>query len=1162
MFFTCVNESQEINLGNEIEKGIDRHLSVFPFDQKDLAYIFGEDFDDEDSSISYIVSSSSSQYSTCGSEIDENLGTHNKSSKTKFSKQRLYIGSANIPPHASSKNAQITAFRHSLPVWNLKRKILTSIKQYPVTLITGGTGCGKTTQVPQFLLEDAAENSTPIQIMCTQPRRLPAISIAKRVALERGEMLGDTIGYHIRLEQRISSKTALTYCTSGVLLRKLTNDELASDITHVILDEVHERETNTDYLLIVLRWALSRRPDLRVVLMSATMGDNINKFLKYFENQGICHIDVPSRLFNVDCFFLPEIIALTGYQSNSSFGMFNNNKSNTNGTKVKEEHFSIFQPSQFTTTPAFDPFESSNVQDPFGYEDSNNVMNPFAYADNSNKFDSFAYENGNKFNSSPMCNSNSSYIDQLLVDRPSFADKTFLFKFRVGMRLLPQKAIVDKYLDSGGRQWRDSVDIDLVVATLKYLIDSSVQGAIIVFLPGYEEICNVYYRIMSIFEDGKFNFEPVIFTLHSQINMNAQQKVFERVKEGQRKVDDIVFVVDSGKAKEKSYDSSTHVARLNIRWIAQSNAEQRKGSFNFINGFSKSFWINLHFTGRAGRCQSGYCFRLYTMEDYEKMEPSQLPEIKRTAIHEVCLHAKMSAPGGLSVQEFLKQAPDPPDEFIVERSMEFLELLGALQSPQSWEEFITPSYDPLDDNNYSPTQRNPNHRNRGTFYQNMSRSSNISPKSRIHYNFEDAFNDNFPKEADITEIGKIITHLPLEPQLARLLLFGLAFKCLNPITTLVAAVSYRDPFLLTIGNEDDKKRNALIQRDKLCKNDLSDHLMLIRLFNAYESEPTQYLKEKFCDSYLVSEQAMRMIHGIKKQLIYELKRCHLIPDDIFRAEDDQTLNKYSDSWPMVQAVIVAGSYPNIGVGKSSLLHASSSLKKQLSAITNSSSNNSKRIEPEYFVFHEAIAKDDNNINQHSIKIVTAVPQLAVLLFAGPIRMAAEALAHFEIVDPTGDLQRKRQLIRAEKISKWKEQREAEMRIWSEQNIIIHIDDHVNDVFKEDELPSSLQDDEFLQLDKWFGFRGKFNTLQRVIRLRCRIMDLLIRSLTFGQNKKHDEPLLDCLNQILCIAHKSQGFNSVMDLARGHSQRKTRTVCNSNRNSFTTTTHSGSNIRRI
>ena len=69
--------------------------------------------------------------------------------------------------------------------------------------------------------------------------------------------------------------------------------------------------------------------------------------------------------------------------------------------------------------------------------------------------------------------------------------------------------------------------------------------------------------------------------------------------------------------------------------------------------------------------------------------------------------------------------------------------------------------------------------------------------------------------------------------------------------------------LLTIGNDDEKKRNAMTVREKLCKTDLSDHLMLIRLFNAYESEPTQFLKEKFCSIYMVNEQAMKMIHGIK-----------------------------------------------------------------------------------------------------------------------------------------------------------------------------------------------------------------------------------------------------------------------------------------------------------
>ncbi|KAF7631095.1 hypothetical protein Mgra_00008682 [Meloidogyne graminicola] len=1066
------------NKGIDIEKCIDRHLNEFPFNNKDLAYIFGENYDEDtlqQDIISISSSPSSSQYSTCGSE-DGNLFNCVDNLSSAFIERSFSKSTVNIPPYSSPKNAQLLAFRKSLPTWNLRTKILNSIQRYPVTLITGGTGCGKTTQVPQFLLENAADNSTRIRIMCTQPRRLPAIAIAKRVAMERGEMIGDIVGYHIRLEQRTSCKTSLTYCTSGVLLRKLTNDELASDITH---DEIHERETNTDYLLIILRWALSRRPNLKIVLMSATLGDNITKFLNYFEQQGIYHIDVPSRVFHVDCFHLPEVIALIGYKSKSSFGMFKNGHNN-NGAIISTGE--CFSSSVYPTCNGF-----LNIQDPFS------VHCNTQYHDQSK----------------------SHYVNQMLMDRPKFFDKNFLLKFRVGMLLLPQKEIIENYLDSGGRQWRDSVDVDLVVATISYLVDSPVEGAIIVFLPGYEEISNVYSRVCSIIEHGKFNCEPVIFTLHSQINMNAQQKVFDHVKPGQRKlilstniaeasltVDDIVFVIDCGKAKEKSYDSLTNVARLNCRWIAQSNAEQRKG--------------------RAGRCQSGYCFRLYTLDDFNKMESTQIPEIKRTAIHEVCLHAKMSAPGGLSVQDFLKEALDPPDETIVGHSMDFLEVIGALHSPQTWEPFTT-LYSQLEDNS-SPTQRN-------------------------------AFQ---PSQADITELGKIIANLPLEPQLARLLLFGLAFKCLNPITTLVAAVSY---LLLTIGSDDEKKRNALTAREKLCKYDLSDHLMLIRLFNAYESQTTQYLRKDFCDHYLVSEQAMKMIHGIKNQLICELRRCNLISENVFRAEDDISLNKYSDSWPLVQAIIVAGSYPNIGyvqrggkfnrirshIGKASILHASSSLKKQLLAPSNKKNSQSDTLEPEYFVFHEAIAKDDNNNNQHSIKTVTAVPQLSVLLFAGPIRMAAQALAHFEIVDPNGDLKRKRLEILNNKIAEWKEQRKNERRLWNQDIIDINDNNNQDNDEEDEELPSFLTDEEFLQLDRWFGFRAKFDTLQSILRLRCRIMDLFIRTLTHGNYMEHDEALLDCINKILCISHKVNGFNTVNDLSRGNSMRKIQPLYNSRRN---------------
>uniref|UniRef100_A0AC34QAY9 Helicase ATP-binding domain-containing protein n=1 Tax=Panagrolaimus sp. JU765 TaxID=591449 RepID=A0AC34QAY9_9BILA len=161
--------------------------------------------------------------------------------------------------------------------------------------------------------EEAAANQRPIRIVCTQPRRLPAIAVAERVSKERGECLGSTVGYHIRLEQRTSPETVLTYCTSGVLLRMLTVDSYATNISHIILDEIHEREQNTDYLLIALREALKQRKDLKVILMSATMEGNRETFMNYFQKSNIGAVDIPSRLFEVDKYFLDDVLAMTGY---------------------------------------------------------------------------------------------------------------------------------------------------------------------------------------------------------------------------------------------------------------------------------------------------------------------------------------------------------------------------------------------------------------------------------------------------------------------------------------------------------------------------------------------------------------------------------------------------------------------------------------------------------------------------------------------------------------------------------------------------------------------------------------------------------------------------------------------------------------------------------
>ena len=127
-------------------------------------------------------------------------------------------------------------------------------------VVSGETGCGKTTQVPQFLLDDMieSERGASCSIICTQPRRISAVSVAERVADERGEKIGQSVGYQIRLESKKSASTRLLFCTTGILLRRLQGDPELRGVSHVVVDEAHERDLNIDLTLMVLRDVVRR----------------------------------------------------------------------------------------------------------------------------------------------------------------------------------------------------------------------------------------------------------------------------------------------------------------------------------------------------------------------------------------------------------------------------------------------------------------------------------------------------------------------------------------------------------------------------------------------------------------------------------------------------------------------------------------------------------------------------------------------------------------------------------------------------------------------------------------------------------------------------------------------------------------------------------------
>lgn len=136
------------------------------------------------------------------------------------------------------------------------------------------TGAGKTTQCPQFLLEDALSSGfgDRTNILCTQPRRISALSVAERVAEEMDEKIGGTVGYQIRMEAKRSKATRLMFCTTGVVLRRLQDDPDLKGVSCVCVDECHERQWQIDFLLIALRRLLqTTRKDLKVVLVSGAI---------------------------------------------------------------------------------------------------------------------------------------------------------------------------------------------------------------------------------------------------------------------------------------------------------------------------------------------------------------------------------------------------------------------------------------------------------------------------------------------------------------------------------------------------------------------------------------------------------------------------------------------------------------------------------------------------------------------------------------------------------------------------------------------------------------------------------------------------------------------------------------------------------------------------
>uniref|UniRef100_A0A2I3M4W2 ATP-dependent DNA/RNA helicase DHX36 n=3 Tax=Catarrhini TaxID=9526 RepID=A0A2I3M4W2_PAPAN len=608
-------------------------------------------------------------------------------------------------------------FREKLPSYGMQKELVNLIDKHQVTVISGETGCGKTTQVTQFILDNYIERGkgSACRIVCTQPRRISAISVAERVAAERAESCGNgnSTGYQIRLQSRLPRKQgSILYCTTGIILQWLQSDPCLSSVSHIVLDEIHERNLQSDVLMTVVKDLLNFRSDLKVILMSATL--NAEKFSEYFGNCPMIHI--PGFTFPVVEYLLEDIIEKIRY------------------VPEQKEHRSQFKR---------------------------------------------GFMQGH-------------------VNRQEKEEKEAIYKERwpdyvreLRRRYSASTVDVIEMMDD------DKVDLNLIVALIRYIVLEEEDGAILVFLPGWDNISTLHDLLMSqvMFKSDKF----LIIPLHSLMPTVNQTQVFKRTPPGVRKIviatniaetsitiDDVVYVIDGGKIKETHFDTQNNISTMSAEWVSKANAKQRKG--------------------RAGRVQPGHCYHLYNGLRASLLDDYQLPEILRTPLEELCLQ--------------IKNALD--------------------------------------------------------------------------------------KQEELTPLGVHLARLPVEPHIGKMILFGALFCCLDPVLTIAASLSFKDPFVIPLG----KEKIADARRKELAKDTRSDHLTVVNAFEGWEEARRRGFRyeKDYCWEYFLSSNTLQMLHNMKGQFAEHLLGAGFVSS---RNPKDPESNINSDNEKIIKAVICAGLYPKV-----------------------------------------------------------------------------------------------------------------------------------------------------------------------------------------------------------------------------------------------------------
>ncbi|XP_021824850.1 DExH-box ATP-dependent RNA helicase DExH6-like [Prunus avium] len=721
----------------------------------------------------------------------------------------------------SDKLRKITEEKSKLPITSYRDVITSAVESHQVILISGETGCGKTTQVPQFILDHMWGKGEACKIVCTQPRRISAASVAERISKERGGNVGEDIGYKIRLESQGGRHSSIVLCTNGILLRLLvsrgtgrskagdSNKETKqddNDITHIIVDEIHERDHHSDLMLAIIRDMLSSHPHLHLILMSATV--DAERFSHYFGGCPI--IRVPGFTYPVKTFYLEDVLSILksveNNHLNTAVGLQNEDPDLTQEFKLVLDEAINLAWSNDEFDPLLELASSERTRKVFNYQHSLTGLTPLmVFAGKGRTTDVCMLLS---FGADCQLRANDGATALELAEREEQRETAEILKVHIENALsnsMKEQLLIDRYLQYFNPE---NVDFVLIEQLLRKICSDSNDGAILVFLPGWDDIKKTQERLLMnpYFRNTS---KVLIISLHSMVPSNDQKMVFKRPPPGCRKIvlstnmaetaitiDDVVYVIDSGRMKEKNYDPYNNVSSLQSSWVSKASAKQRRG--------------------RAGRCQPGICYHLYSKVRAASLPDFQVPEIRRMPIEGLCLQVKLLDPD-CNIEDFLIKTLDPPRSETIHNAVAVLQDIGALS---------------LDEK--------------------------------------------------LTVLGEKLGSLPVHPLTSKMLFFSILMNCLDPALTLACATDFKDPFSLPMLPDDRKRAAAAKYELASLYGGHSDQLAVIAAFDIWKTAKKRRQEELFCSQYFVSSSTMHMLSRMRKQLQAELNRHGFIPDDVSR----------------------------------------------------------------------------------------------------------------------------------------------------------------------------------------------------------------------------------------------------------------------------------------